>query len=165
MNRYRPVGCTTCPNNLSIIETVDNQNTHTIVYRIFFREECRKNDLSSSRSECRSKPNPLQEWVDVFEFQITWLAKSRRPSLKTFLVFCALPFSPIQKTLGGHKWWIRSDQTWKYAQPIHKVGHKKKYFFFYHTLLGSSIHVQNLLTRLIQNVEKSLKLQFFRITS
>ena len=58
----------------------------------------------------------------------------KSPDWPNFYVFCALPFSPIQKTLGGHKWWIRSDQTWKYAQPIHKVGHKKKVNFFSITL-------------------------------
>ena len=45
--------------------------------------------------------------------------------------------------------------------PSTRWGTKKEYFFFYHTLLGSSIHVQNLLTRLIQIFEKSLKIKVF----
>ena len=129
-------------------------------------KECRKSDLSSSRSECRSKPNPLQEWVDVFEFQITWLAKSRRPSLKTiFLFFVLFHFPQFKRHSGATNDGFVPIRLGNMRNPSTRWGTKKSVFFFYHTLLGSSIHVQNLLTRLIQNVEKSLKLQFFRITS
>ena len=121
-----------------------------------------KIDLSSSRSECRSDPNPLQEWVDVFEFQITWLAKSRRPILKTFFGFLCSSIFPNSKDTRGPQMMdsFRSDLEICATHP-QGGAQKKRLFFFYHTLLGSSIHVQNLLTRLIQIFEKSLKIKVF----
>ena len=97
-------------------------------------KECRKSNLSSSRSECRLKANPLQEWVDIFEFQITWLAK--------LLGFLCSSIFPNSKDTRGPQMMdsFRSDLEICATHP-QGGAQKKGEFFFYHTLLGSSSHV------------------------
>ena len=97
-------------------------------------KECRKNNLSSSRSECRSEPNPLQEWVDVFEFQITWLANSRRPSLKTiFLFFVLFHFPQFKRHSGATNDGFVPIRLGNMRNPSTRWGTKKSIFFLSHS--------------------------------
>ena len=114
-------------------------------------------------SECRSDPNPLQEWVDVFWISnhLTGQITSAHP--KNFFGFLCSSIFPNSKDTRGPQMMdsFRSDLEICATHPQGGAQKKRLFFFFYHTLLGSSIHVQNLLTRLIQIFEKSLKIKVF----